>query len=46
MSWGIHGLKANARVIEAVDAAAFFEYIKESMATPTTPSREILGLKR
>jgi len=45
MSWGIHGLKANARVIEAVDAAAFFEYIKETMATPTTPSREIVGLK-
>jgi len=25
MSWGIHGLKANARVIEGVDATAFFD---------------------
>jgi len=46
MSWGAHGLKPNAHWIEAADATAFFEYIKATMATPTTPSQEIVGLKR
>ena len=46
MSWGVHGLKPNARVIEAVDSAAFFGYIKDTMATVTVPSRPIVGLRR
>ena len=45
MSWGIHGLPANARVIEAVDGQTFFEYIKKHMAHHTTASREIHGLQ-
>jgi purine nucleosidase len=44
MSWGIHGLQSNARVIEAVDGPAFFEYIKTHMAIATTPSRVLRGL--
>jgi purine nucleosidase len=39
MSWGVHGLEANARVVESVDAAGFFDYISALLATPTTPSR-------
>lgn len=45
MSWGIHGLTPNARVIEKVDGAAFFEYIKTHMARATTVSRELHGLR-
>jgi purine nucleosidase len=44
MSWGIHGLRPNARVIEAVNGPAFFEYIKTHMAIATTPSRPLMGL--
>ena len=44
MSWGIHGVKPNARVIEEVNKDAFFRYIKQQMGTLTTPSREIFGL--
>jgi purine nucleosidase len=44
MSWGIHGHKPNARVIEAVDGPAFFSYLKEQMAHSTIPSRPIIGL--
>jgi purine nucleosidase len=44
MSWGIHGLRPNARVIEAVNGPAFFEYIKTHMAITATPSRPLLGL--
>jgi purine nucleosidase len=44
MSWGIHGLRPNARVIEAVNGPAFFDYIKTHMAIATTPSRPLLGL--
>jgi purine nucleosidase len=46
MSWGIHGLRPNARVIEAVNGPAFFEYIKTHMAIATTPSRPLMGLAR
>lgn len=46
MSWGVHGLAPNARVIEAVDSTAFFAYIKNTMATVTEPSRPIVGLRR
>jgi purine nucleosidase len=45
MSWGIHGQQPNARVIEAIDAAAFFAYIKKQMAVQTTASRPLFGLK-
>ena len=31
--------------VEDYEEAGAFEYIKETMATPTTPSREIVGLK-
>ena len=44
MSWGIHGLTPNARVIESVDGQAFFRYIKDQMAKDTTPSRSLSGL--
>jgi purine nucleosidase len=44
MSWGIHGLKPNARVIEEVDAQAFYSYISLTMGTGTVPSRPIIGL--
>jgi len=39
MSWGVHGLSSNARVIEAIDAEGFYEYLKTLMATPTDPNR-------
>jgi purine nucleosidase len=45
MSWGIHGQKPNARVIEAIDAPGFFDYIKRHMALATEPSRPIIGLR-
>jgi purine nucleosidase len=41
MSWGVHGLDPNATVIEDINAAAFFAYIKNLLATPTTPTRDI-----
>ena len=41
MSWGVHGLEANARVIDAVDAAGFAEYLTALLATSTVPSREL-----
>lgn len=43
MSWGIHGLRANARVIDKVDGPAFFEYVKAHMALSTTESRNLIG---
>lgn len=39
MSWGVHGLPANARVVEAVDAGSFFDLIHSMLSTPTTPHR-------
>ena len=44
MSWGVHGLTPNARVVEEVDAEAFYSYIASTMGAITTPSRPILGL--
>ncbi|KAA5836907.1 nucleoside hydrolase [Saccharopolyspora hirsuta] len=41
MSWGVHGLEPNATVIEEIDAPAFYAYIKNLLATPTTPVREM-----
>jgi purine nucleosidase len=43
MSWGIHGLVPNARVVESIDGQKFFDYIKKLMATPTSPNRAIGG---
>ena len=45
MSWGIHGLKPNARVIEEIDAEGFYSYIRSTMAKSTDLSRPILGLR-
>jgi purine nucleosidase len=39
MSWGVHGLVANTRVIEAVDGAAFFSYITGLLSQNTAPNR-------
>lgn len=45
MSWGIHGLTPNARVIESVHKDSFFSYIKRVMAIHTEPSRLLIGLR-
>ena len=45
MSWGVHGLSPNARVVEAVDGQTFFDLICTLLATNTAPSREIEGLR-
>lgn len=39
MSWGVHGLTANATVIERVDAAVFHRYLTGLLAMPTEPDR-------
>lgn len=39
MSWGVHGLAPNARVIESVDGDAFFRYICELVSRVTVPPR-------
>lgn len=39
MSWGVHGLEPNARVIEAIDGDAFFRYICGLVSRPTEPPR-------
>lgn len=44
MSWGVHGLAPNARVIEAVDAAGFYDYVCALLRGDTSPSRPIRGL--
>ena len=41
MSWGVHGLAENARVIESVDAEGFSAYLSSLFAVETTPSREL-----
>ena len=41
MSWGVHGLTDNARVIESIDSAGFASYLTELFARETTPSREL-----
>ena len=43
MSWGVHGLEPNARVIEAADAAGFYSWITGLLATPTEVSRPLRG---
>lgn len=39
MSWGVHGLEANARVIESIDPDAFFRYVISLVDRPTEPQR-------
>lgn len=45
MSWGVHGLTPNATVVEEIDADAFFRHITHLLATPTTLSRPVSGLR-
>jgi len=42
MSWGVHGLEANATVVESVDAAAFARLIRSILSQETTPDRPFL----
>nr|WP_218909193.1 nucleoside hydrolase [Nocardiopsis sinuspersici] len=44
MSWGVHGLEANATVVEEVDADGFFDHLVEVLSRRTVPAREITGL--
>ncbi|CAL9512488.1 Pyrimidine-specific ribonucleoside hydrolase RihA [Nocardiopsis dassonvillei] len=44
MSWGVHGLEPNARVVEEVDAEAFYTLVRGLLARETAPGREITGL--
>lgn len=44
MSWGVHGLEPNARVVESVDGHAFFAYIRDLVTNPVRASRAIAGL--
>jgi purine nucleosidase len=39
MSWGVHGLAANATVIESVDAEGFFAYLTGMIGSEIVPSR-------
>ena len=42
MSWGVHGLETNATIVERVDRAAFLGYLREVLATPTSPHRPFI----
>lgn len=44
MSWGVHGLEPNARVIEAIDSEGFFRYIQDLLRSDEQPSRTIHGI--
>jgi len=39
MSWGVHGLSANATVIEAIDHRAFYDYLTGLLSRETEPPR-------
>lgn len=39
MSWGVHGLEANATVIDAVDPLAFFDYVRGLLDASTVSNR-------
>ncbi len=39
MSWGVHGLAPNARVIESIDPEAFYRYVISIVDRPTPPQR-------
>ncbi|UCR88023.1 nucleoside hydrolase [Mycetocola spongiae] len=42
MSWGVHGLKNNARVIESVSEDGFYEYITGLISQETVPNRPFI----
>ncbi|WP_150240504.1 nucleoside hydrolase [Nocardiopsis quinghaiensis] len=44
MSWGVHGLEANATVVEEIDADGFFAHLVEVLSRRTVPTREVNGL--
>lgn len=44
MSWGVHGLEPNARVVERADSDGFYEYVRGLVATRTEPSRPFANL--
>ncbi|WP_213814416.1 nucleoside hydrolase [Glaciihabitans sp. dw_435] len=39
MSWGVHGLEANATVIDAIDAPGFSSYLEELVSKVSVPNR-------
>jgi len=39
MSWGVHGLEPNARVIESIDPESFHQYLISLVDQPTRPQR-------
>lgn len=41
MSWGVHGLPANATVVEEIDAEGFYSYLKGLLSIETKPNRKI-----
>lgn len=43
MSWGVHDLEPNARVIEKIDAAAFHKYLTDLLSLDTVPNRPFGG---
>lgn len=44
MSWGVHGLEANATVIEEIDADGFFDHLAGLLSRRTVPNRAVTGL--
>ncbi len=44
MSWGVHGLEPNARVVERADSDGFYEYVRGLVSTRTEPSRPFANL--
>jgi purine nucleosidase len=41
MSWGVHGLSANATVVESVDAEGFADYLVALLSNDIVPSRAL-----
>jgi purine nucleosidase len=44
MSWGVHDLAPNARVIEKIDAEGFYSYLRGLLARDLAPERPFIGL--
>ena len=42
VSWGVHGLTPNTEVIEAVDRDRFYSYLRDILASPSTPNRSYI----
>jgi purine nucleosidase len=40
MSWGVHGLEANATVVEDIDSGALYEYVEGMLATDIPLTQE------